>query len=137
MHKRAIVAGLSLAALGAGCASPGPMTLGGITIMRHGIMNGGPAALYSGPVVFREGCVEAVFSDGTFEPIIWPPTAQLVSQGDELLLVVDGLIIHHTDPVEIGGGEYTDLEFVAELSGPVPEACRADRYWLATGVTKP
>ena len=135
---RAVLAvGLALGVVA--CGSPGPMTVDGITIMRHGAMNSGPAALLSGAtIVFRDGCVGTdMLPTGEFEPIIWPPTARLSHEGDELVLVVDGLVIHHLDAANVGGGEYDDLTFVEQLSGAIPAACRSDRYWLATQVTRP
>jgi len=136
MRRREVLA-VGLAFAVAACGSPGPMTVDGVTIMRHGFMNGGPAALYTGPVKFERGCVVGDMPDAAFTPIIWPPTASLGHQGNELVLLVDGLVIHDGDQASIGGGEYTDVEFVEQLSGPIPEACRAEYYWLAGEVTTP
>jgi hypothetical protein len=133
--RRVIAVGL--VSVVAACGSPGPMTLDGVTIMRHGFMNGGPAALLSGTtIVFRDGCVGTDLTTG-FEPIIWPPMARLGHEGDELVLVVDGLVIHHLDAANVGGGEYADAAFVEQASGAIPDACRADRYWLATEISTP
>ena len=138
LRRGALAIGLALGVGVAACGTPGPMTLDGVTIMRHGVMNGGPAALLEGAtIVFRDGCVGTdVLPTGEFEPIIWPPTAVLSHQGDELVLVVDGLAIHHLDAIDVGGGEYHDLAFVEQLSGAIPQACRAKLYWLAGEVTR-
>lgn len=102
------------------------MTLDGFTIMRHGFMNEGPAALYTGPVEFRNGCVGAVAgtdaTSGGLMPIVWPPTARLARETGELVLIVDDLIIHRGDVVSIGGGEYNDVAFIEQLSGRIPGA---------------
>ena len=138
MGQRAGLAALGLALLLAGCGSPGPMTLDGFTIMRHGFMTEGPAALLEGAtIVFRNGCVGVeVLPTGEFEPIIWPPTATLTHEDGGLVLVVDGVVIHHLDAADVGGGEYVDLAFVERFSGAIPAACRAERYWLATVVSR-
>ena len=139
MQAREAILAVALGFTISACGSPGPMTLDGVTIMRHGVMDGGPAALLSGATIaFRNGCVGTdILPTGDFEPIIWPPTARLSHVGDELVLVVDGLVIRHLDAANVGGGEYADTPFVEQLSGPIPGACRADRYWLATQVTRP
>jgi hypothetical protein len=137
LSRRGVLA-LGFALGVAGCGPPGPMTLDGVTIMRHGFMDGGPAALYTGPVRFEEGCVVASAGlDAAFVPVIWPPTAALSHAGDELVVLVNGLVIHDGDQASIGGGEYKDVDFVEQLSGPIPEACRAEYYWLAGEVSKP
>lgn len=129
--------GLALAV--AACGSPGPMTVDGVTIMRHGYLNARPAALLErATIVFRNGCVGTdVLPTGDFEPIIWPPSARLSHEGEQLVLVVDGLVIHHLDAADVGGGEYNDIAFVERMSGAIPAACRAGRYWLATEVLDP
>jgi hypothetical protein len=139
MRPRRGVLAVGLAIGIAACGPPGPMTLDGVTIMRHGVMNGGPAALLEGAtIVFRDGCVGTdVLPTGEFEPIIWPASAFLSHQGDELVLVVDGLVIHHLDAANVGGGEVNDVAFVEQLSGAIPEACRSDLYWLAGEVSRP
>jgi hypothetical protein len=139
MWSRGGVSAVGLALAVASCASPGPMALDGVTIMRHGYMGEGPAALLErATIVFRDGCVGTdVLPTGNFEPIIWPPGARLSHQGDDVVLVVDGLVIHHLDAANVGGGEYNDVAFIERLSGAIPEACRADRYWLATEVLAP
>jgi hypothetical protein len=133
--RGALVIGLALGI--AACGSPGPMTLDGVTIMRHGVMNGGPAALYTGPIRFKDGCVVGDMPDAEFVPIIWPPTASLSHEGNALVLVVNGLVIHDGDEAAIGGGEYQDIDFVEQLSGAIPEACRGELYWLAGEVSRP
>jgi hypothetical protein len=127
-----------LAWLLAACGPPGPVTLDGTTIMRHGLLAAKPAALLErATIVFRNGCVGTeVLPTGEFQPIVWPPTAFLSHQEDAVALVVDGLVIHHLDRANVGGGEI-DADFAEELSGPIPAACRADRYWLAGDVSLP
>jgi hypothetical protein len=136
MGSRACVLAVGLSLCVAGCAWPGSMTLDGVTIMRHGFMNGGPAALYTGPIRFENGCIVGDLPDAAFAPIIWPPLSRLSHEGSDLVLVVDGLVIHDGDQLKVGGGEYTDLGFVEQLSGPIPDACRAELYWLAGEVSK-
>ena len=139
MRVRRGVIAVGMALVLADCGPPGPITLDGVTIMRHKFLTESPAALLDGATIeFRDGCVGTdVLPTGQFEPIIWPPTASLAHQGVELVLVVDGLLIHHLDAVSVGGGEVNDLAFVEQLSGPIPEACRANLYWLAGEVSRP
>ncbi len=137
MRSRRILA-IGLALCCAACGSPGPTTLDGITIMRHGFMDSSPAALYTGPVVFKDGCVVAGANlDSDFVPVLWPPDGGLGHEGQEVILLVGGLAIHDGDQLAIGGGEYADLDWVRHLSGTIPESCRADYYWLAGSVAKP
>jgi hypothetical protein len=137
MGRREAFLAVGLFSCAAACGSPGPMTLDGVTIMRHGPTNVGPAALYTGPVALKDGCVaQGAGLDADLIPIIWPPTAGLSHQADAVVVLVDGLVVHDGDVVSIGGGEI-DAAFAEELSGPIPAACRADLYWLAGEVSQP
>jgi hypothetical protein len=124
------VAAIVLASSIAACGSPGPMTLDGVTILRHGFMNGYPAALFAGTVHFREGCVWAdAEGSGESQVIIWPPMSRLEHRDSRLVLLVDGIVLEDGDSFSIGGGQEPP-EFARELAGPIPEACVTELYWL-------
>ena len=127
-------AGLAIAVL-TGCG--GPLTEGGVTILRYGPMDGGPTALAHGELAFRDGCV--VLLETTQElmversTILWPAGTDLRRVGSELFVVLGGVGATEGNKITLGGGEQVDQAFVERLVGPVG-ACGAERYWMATSL---
>jgi hypothetical protein len=132
MRSRAVLA-LGLVFAVAGCGSPGPMTLDGVTILRHKVMTDSPAALFSGTIHFRAGCVwgDAV---GETQVMVWPPTSRLDRRDGHLVLVVDDVVLEDGDTFSIGGGQYKDVEFIRGLAGAIPNECLSDLYWLGNDI---
>lgn len=131
-----LAAAVALAALLAACG--GPVTAGGVTILRYGPMTGSPAALATGTLRFLDGCaiLENIDPNGapTGAVILWPPGTDLRLVDGRLHVVVDGVRATDGDEVQLGGGEYTDQDWVEHLVGDVG-SCRSDRYWLASTMT--
>jgi hypothetical protein len=48
-------------------------------------------------------------------------------------VVVGGVAAFDGDRVQLGGGEQSDQEAVAQLVGPVGR-CISDRYWMASSL---
>lgn len=132
MTRRRGPAAIALAAVLAGCGGS-PMTLDGVTILRHGVMSGGPAALLTGTVHFRDGCVWAD-AFGEAQVVIWPTSSRLDHRDGRLVLVVDDVVLEDGDSFSIGGGQYNDIEFVRGLAGSIPDPCVANLYWLGTDI---
>lgn len=132
MRYRGGILAIGLAFAAAACGSPGPVTVDGISLLRRGVMNGYPAALFTGTVHFRDGCVWADSATDT-QVMVWPPSATLVRGIEgQLVLVVDGIELEDGDSFSIGGGQFDDIEFIRSLAGGIPEACRAGLYWLGS-----
>ena len=126
---------VALAALAMGVAGCGsPMTVDGVTVLRHGITNGGPAALLTGTVHFRDGCVWAD-AFGESQVVVWPWSARLDHADGELVIVVDDVTLRDGDQFSIGGGQFTDVAFIRGLAGSIPDACLASLYWLGGEVS--
>jgi hypothetical protein len=120
------------AALVAGCG--GPLTGGGVTILRYGPMPGGMSALAEGTLRYIDGCavVENVDANGARNGrvVLWPAGTDLQSIDGRVHVVLGGVAATDGDEVSLSGGEQTDQAWVEELVGPVG-ACRSDVYWMA------
>jgi hypothetical protein len=134
---------MRLASLGvlalSGCASPEPSVEPGPSLFlpHHDIRGGGPTALIIGTLIVRDGCIWIKTDDGGSDLVLWPQGVSL-GVGPAGRIEVVGMP-GATAPtpmgstVEMGGGEYKDEQFVAQLIGEsIPRTCRAERYWLAT-----
>ncbi len=95
-----------------------------------------PAALASGSLVEKDGCVFLMPNDVL---LIWPNEASVERTGAGLLrITVEGKLVGQTgDDVQLGGGllgESRNAVDQAEslIGEPIPERCRADGgYWIA------
>ena len=134
MRMRSSAFAVVLAAGIAACGPPGPMSLDGVTILRHKPLSASPAALFTGTVHFRDGCVWGDL-DGTGEAqvMVWPPDSRLEHRDGRLVLVVDAVVLTDGDGFSIGGGQ-EPIEFIRELAGPIPDECLADLYWLGSDI---
>jgi len=124
---------LALALAAAACVAGSPAMLDGVTILRYGLLNGSPAALITGTIDFRDGCV-FIDANGEGQVVIWPSSTTLQHAGEEVVVVAQGLTLHDRDVVKLGGGQYSDVQFVRGLTGSIPDVCLADLYWLASSV---
>lgn len=99
-----------------------------------------PSALIEGTLAQRDPCLFLEAEDGSTFLIIWPhgwgisPT----TGGERAIVDENGRVKHEigTD-VELGGGFVSENRdstgFPEELIGePIPDACTADGYWLAS-----
>jgi hypothetical protein len=141
----------TLAVTLAACASPGqvapeePPAPAGVFFPRLiESQDSWPAALASGTLVERRGCVLLMPGDvpdarwRTAELLIWPEEARAEqTDGGDLRITVGGRLVGETgDQVQLGGGllgESRDTVDQAErlIGEPIPERCRADGgYWL-------
>jgi len=143
-----------LAATLIACAGPervapeGPPAPAGVFFPRlTGPQDSWPAALASGTLVERRGCVLLVSGDSRDGPaqggsdgelLIWPEEARAErTDGGDLRITVGEKLVGETgDQVQLGGGllgESRDAVNQAErmIGEPIPERCRADGgYWL-------
>ena len=133
MRARFFLASIVLTSAVAACGTPGPMTVDGVTILRHKPLEGSPAALFEGTVHFRDGCVWGDDSSGETQVIVWPPSARLEHRDGRLVLVLDDVMLEDGDRFSIGGGQ-EPADFIRELAGPIPDQCRADLYWLGSDI---
>jgi hypothetical protein len=98
--------------------------------------NSWPAALASGSLAEKDGCLFLMPSDVL---LIWPHEASVERTGaGRLRITVDRKLVGQTgDEVQLGGGllgESRNAVGQAEslIGEPIPERCRADGgYWLA------
>jgi hypothetical protein len=94
-----------------------------------------PAALSSGTLVEKDGCVLLMPGDSL---LIWPHEARVERTGSGALRITIGqtLVGQTGDLVQLGGGllgESKDNVSQAEamIGEPIPDRCRADGgYWL-------
>ena len=110
-------------------ACSGPLTVGGVSILRYGPQAGRPTALATGTLRIEEGCTTIDFGEPTPSMILWPPGTSLTIVEGRVHVVSDGVTAADGDPISLGGGQYDDQAFVESLVGPVGP-CRADLYWL-------
>jgi hypothetical protein len=136
MRVRSLLGGAALTALVAACS--GSTSLDGVTLWRHGLLAGSPAAIIGGRLDFTTGCVGIAPEEPGFETlvVVWPMDAHLERLDGEVVIEVGGIALQRGDEVAIAGGEY-DADTIEAVAGPIPRACAgvSDRYWLA-GETK-
>lgn len=119
------------------CSAGGSDTvsLGGVTLIRHGGGNEYPSALGIGVLAVTDGCV-ALDGDGAPAFVLWPPGFDLEHGSAGLMQVADGSgqpVATIGDPVRLGGG-YMELEQAQLLTdNSVPTRCRVsgERYFIA------
>jgi hypothetical protein len=134
MRSRGGVIAVGLALAVAACGSPGPVTVDGVTILRHKILGASPAALFSGTLHFRDGCVWGdAEPSGEAQVMVWPRSSHLERRDGRLVLVVDDVVLEDGDSFSIGGGQ-EPIELIRELAGPIPDECLADLYWLGNDI---
>jgi hypothetical protein len=138
---------LRLASLGvlalSGCAAPQQSAEPGPSLfLPHHDVRDGPTALIIGTLNVRDGCVWINTDDGGSDLILWPQGVSLgvAPTGTIEVVAMPGATapIPMGSTVELGGGEYKDEQFVTQLigGGSIPQPCRSERYWLATGLEK-
>ena len=124
---------LGLAALLVACSPRGtPQAVNGVTLLRFGYLNGSPAALLHGRVSFANGCASLEAAPGVPVTGLWASSTRLDMSTGVLRVVVEGVPFAEGDALSMGGGEYSDEDFVISLVGPIPESCRGEHYWLLT-----
>lgn len=134
MRLRSSVVVVVLISSIAACGPPGPMSLDGVTILRHKFLTASPAALFTGTVHFRDGCVWGdAEPTGEAQVMVWPPSSRLPHRDGRLVLVVDDVVLEDGDSFSIGGGQ-EPVAFIRELAGPIPDECLADLYWLGSDI---
>ena len=107
---------------------------------RHGWSDSGPAALGLGRLRLDQGCLFLQGdADGTSYLVVWPPDTAVVLDAGAPAVRIGGATIRLGDQVQLGGGFYSDLAFVAEeLRGSVlPPACITPEVFMATEVVPP
>ena len=124
---------LCLGVLLASCSARGaPEVANGVTLLRFGSLNGYPAGLVHGRLSFANGCASLEAAPNVSVTALWSSTTRLDTSSGVLRVIVDGVPFAEGQELSMGGGEYSDEEFVTSLVGPIPEACRGERYWLLT-----
>jgi hypothetical protein len=122
-----IAIALSVAACG------GSVVADGVTMLRTGLMNGGPTAIANGTLHFRDGCVWLQEAPDVSVVVLWPFGANLDASTGSLAVTLENKRYVEGDVVTLGGGEVNDVAYVRSLVGTIPDACLTARYWLATG----
>ena len=134
-----LVALMTLPACGlGGSGEAAPTTVDGVTLLRHGGSDDDayPAALGSGTLVVRDGCVAMKGERGPGVFVLWPPGYDLRTRDARTeVLDTDGdLVGAPGDPITLGGG-FGGLSWADELTGgAIPGACRdegVEQYFLA------
>jgi hypothetical protein len=100
-------------------------------LARHKPMNGGPAAIVSGTLVERDGCLLLEVAGGT-TLALWPPDASAWVI-DGVTTIVDGKgrpAVAVGGPASFGGGYDYPLDWAETQAGPIPERCRTGTYIL-------
>jgi|SRR6185503_20383962 len=121
----------------AACSPTGhPEIVDGVVLLRWGHLEAHPAGLFSGRLSFRGGCAGVEDDSGGTQVVVWPPSARLDNSTGSLRLVIDGASFGDGEALSFGGGEYTDQAWMATLAGPIPPACRADRWVLGTDLVE-
>ena len=137
MNVPAAAAIVVLSLLLAGCGNPESMTLGGVTLVRHGPLAGGPTAALRGTLKFEVGCAWIVDSSpGGFRYVgLWPADTELRhTTGGRLSISSGGRQFIDGDQITVVGGESKDTDSVREQVGELPTWCITDRYWLVTEI---
>jgi len=105
----------------------------GIRLPSHHLAGEGPAALKTGTLTDRGGCL-FIEAGPDRSAVIWPQgfsrDGDLIYQGDRMIARVGSLI-------ELGGGGYSEdqYNFLRTLMDQdLPSACREGAYWLTTSV---
>ena len=126
------------------CSAGGSDTvsLGGVTLIRHGGGDEYPSALGIGVLAVTDACVSLDGDGGDPAFVLWPPGFDLQEGPGGLMHVVDGSgdpVGAIGDPVTLGGG-YMELETAQSLTDhSVPTLCRVsgERYFIAGSVVEP
>lgn len=116
----------------AGCAEHGSVTVDGVTLHVHARpATGGMAALVTGTLVGRDGCVLLEQDDGaggtTAYPVVWPLGTRLVATEPVTLELLDGTRVTEGDRLT-GGGGYLQPEHV---SVAIDDDCHASSREVA------
>ena len=124
-----------LTALLVACSPRGtPQAVNDVTLLRFGYLNGSPAALVRGRVSFANGCSSLEAAPGVLMTGLWSSGTRLDMSTGALRIIVDGVPFAEGDELSMGGGEYSDEDFVISLVGTIPESCRGEHYWLLSGL---
>jgi hypothetical protein len=95
----------------------------------------GPLALQDGRLRLDSDCVFLESGMGTRWLILWP---RGYSRSEEVIYRGGRAAAEIGDHVTLVGGEYDDADYDflrrSLLDRDVPQACRGERYWLATDV---
>jgi hypothetical protein len=126
----AIGLGLALAA----CNPGTPLHGGELVLLRWGHLDARPLGLMTGQLSFAGGCVGVEGVPGQRSVVLWPPDTRFDRSTGALRVLVEGRAFNEGDPLRLGGGGYSDQAWMRQLVGPVPAACEADQYILATGL---
>ena len=131
-------AAIGLATLLAACGPRGtPQVMNSVTLLRFGQLNGSPDALLHGRISFANGCAGVRDVQGVLATGMWSSGTRLDNTSGTLRIVVDGVSFAEGDEISMGGGEYSDEDFVVSLVGPIPESCRVEHYWMLTDLVTP
>jgi hypothetical protein len=115
-------------------ACGGSVELGGVTLLRYGLLGGGPTALAAGTLRIRDGCVTLEDEQDNPQVVLWPAGTTLAMVNGRLSVVLGSVAAADSQAVRLGGGQYTDAEhreLVEGLVGPLGH-CISPQYWLAT-----
>jgi len=128
-----LIAAFAAAACGPQPASPaeGAAQPSTAFLARHKPMNGGPAAIVSGTLVERDGCLLLEVAGGT-ALALWPPDASAWVI-DGMTTIVDGKgrpAVAVGGMASFGGGYDYPLDWAETQAGPIPERCRTGTYIL-------
>ena len=136
--SRHALAALVLAIVTA-CDQGGVVNTPGLPILlRYGRLDGFPAALIDGTLSFRGSCIWVEQEDGTSSVILWPGNTTVRLEGVQPVVQVGDLVLREGDGIQLGGGSYSDKDFVAGLLGTaIPDSCVTQLYWLASSVSSP
>lgn len=104
-------------------------------MLRTGFLTGGPTALASGTLEFRDGCIWLMEAPGASVLVLWPHDADLDTSAGAIAVTFQNHRFAEGDRMTLGGGEEKDLEHVRSLVGSLPDECITDRYWLTTTIT--
>jgi hypothetical protein len=139
MRTTLVLTPLLLAVLMAGCAADATITGPPLFLPRHSLSGSGPTALITGTLRIKDACAWIEMDPGSEDLVLWPPGTGVSVSADGTVEITgvrgsNGSLVNGLT-VTLGGGEYKDEAFVRELirSG-IPDACRSERYWLATEV---
>jgi hypothetical protein len=95
-----------------------------------------PTALATGVIVVEGGCIWLAHpASGDRHLVLWPAGASLTTDATGFVIRSDGITVRPGDPVELGGGEYTDQAWVREQVGEIPAACQSEAYWFTSRVS--
>jgi len=118
-----VLAGAAIVVIGYFYRAPVP---DGYALPRHNWWGGGPAGLYAGSLVDRNGCIGT--DDG--ETIVWPARYSLAIVDGRPMVNGDGRWATPGDEVRLGGGWYDTAEVLASVTGEKTD-CPAP-YFITT-----